>query len=233
MKTWRFLIFPLALALLLQVEALFGAAAIRHIQPIPHPPSRSQSGALLMFRFLGLVDSCLDFDRYWVACGDTLFILQQLSGEHTLLAKAEQSQWLKGAGPEQLSRISQNCHSFALQLYFAHHGASLEMLFNAQTRLTDKAMAIVLQCAFTELLQVERHQMHSAPNVFPDGSLIVLVDEEDTPVHSLFYFSGAYFTKHGALEPQVVFDLEPVFEDYPQVWRVEVYVLKDDLPLTE
>jgi hypothetical protein len=109
---------------------------------------------------------------------------------------------------------SQNCHSYALEKYFAYHNIVDKSLFTNRTSLKENYhMKWILATAFNKKLEIKTKPKQNLDYQFTEGALLVFRDKWGSPLHTVFY-DGVFHSKYGALEAKAETSLKPILKKY-------------------
>lgn len=124
----------------------------------------------------------------------------------------------------ELRRVAaQNCHSYALEKYFAYHNILDKELFTNMTVLTENSyMEKILVTSFKKITAVSTKPRKNLKYSFAKGSLLVFRDKWNVPLHTVFY-DGEYHSKYGGWSAKAEKTLKPVFERYWDSTVIEEY----------
>ena len=122
-----------------------------------------------------------------------------------------------------LKMSAQNCHSFALEKYFAYHTISDNVLFhNKSVLVNNKYMKYIISTAFTLNKSIDTKRKKNFKTEFTKGSLLVFRNKENWTIHTVFY-DGQYHSKNGGWEAKSVDKLKEIYDSYWDTVVIEEY----------
>lgn len=124
----------------------------------------------------------------------------------------------------ELRRIaSQNCHSYALEKYFKYHNIMDGGLFTSMTVVTEnRYMETILATSFRKGKVISTKPKKNLKSDFTDGSLLVLRNKWNIPIHTVFY-DGQFHSKYGGWSAEAEKELKPIFDRYWDTTTIEEY----------
>lgn len=113
---------------------------------------------------------------------------------------------------------AQNCHSYALERYFANHDIKDNLLFTPTTSLFNWEMSKVLGVSFKRIQRFNPKDLQKGKESLPHKTLLVFKDKNDMPIHTVFYDHG-FQSKNGAFKPVTFETIKPLLKSYfDTVW---------------
>jgi len=122
---------------------------------------------------------------------------------------------------------SQNCHSYALEKYFASAGLK-NTLFTNRTVLTEnRYMDNILSESFKKISTQNIKNKKCKDCTFHPGSIIVFRIASGSLIHSVYY-DGGFYSKYGGWAAKTEGEITPIIKRYWDSKIVEEYVLDQE-----
>ncbi|MGE0076407.1 MAG: hypothetical protein AB7S48_00955 [Bacteroidales bacterium] len=123
---------------------------------------------------------------------------------------------------------AQNCHSYALEMYFRSNCPSKIGLFNNGISIHAESYKKILDKSFDQIheFKVTKRGKLQPNEPLKDSSLLVFYNNYDMISHSVYYENNLFYTKNGALKSGIVTRISELFKSYLDTKYVRVYSFK-------
>jgi len=120
---------------------------------------------------------------------------------------------------------AQNCHSYALECYFAHNNTPENKIFDKTSSILSDSYPKVLKASFRiiQVFHVSKSKKLKPEQEISNNSLLVFSNKYGTITHSVFYYNGIFHTKNGILKADAKQELADILKNYWDTTEIKVY----------
>lgn len=124
---------------------------------------------------------------------------------------------------------AQNCHSYALELYFRENKYEGLDWFNSRTSIQPQYYRRILDNQFQQVREycVRKSTYLEPVELLNNNVLLVFYDEDNEIIHSAYFRNGIFYTKNGTLKARQVSKISELLSAYWTTKYVREYIRKD------
>lgn len=129
-----------------------------------------------------------------------------------------------------LELAAQNCHSYALEVFFSANNLSGVEIFNKHTSVQSESFNKILNTSFAliqEFRVVNRKRLRPKEDI-KNRSVLVFFNHYDMISHSVYYEDGVFITKNGMAKPSTTRKIDELLKFYWDTKYIQVFAWKEE-----
>lgn len=124
---------------------------------------------------------------------------------------------------------AQNCYSYALEKYFAHHSSFNQTLFSQTTGIDRPSAETILSKYFSSIDSFSTDSKQDLKKQLPNNVLVGFVNKENWTTHLVYYNEGVFYSKNGVFKPIEFKSLKKFLkESYIYTQQIVLYRIDED-----